>query len=403
MNSRERVLNSIDFKPVDRVPVDLAGMASTSISAFAHPKLRAHLGLERVRSMVYDTRQMLALPEKDLLDYLGVDVVNTNGTYTNAFDCSHMFTPFDFNGRLYASVLNPNQFKILPDGTILQGGSKMPPSSVVFDSEHGGNPVNLSDELFKVDLSKVRKQVKEYAPDQEVLKRKCSFLEKVRSSTDRAVFLNGDSISLDFVGGLANGTMLCVLEPEYMHELNKLYTELALKQFKETFIYYKDYVDIIMISANDLGTQNTTYMHPELIDELFFTYYKQLNDYIKTIAPNVRIFLHSCGAIYDLIDIIANAGFDILNPVQWTAGGRSYKEWKDRARNKICLWGGGVDSQHVLPLGTPREVYDQAKKVATYMIQDTGFVFCNIHNLLAEISPENILALYKAAKDVDVN
>ena len=400
MNSRERVLNSVSFKPVDRVPIDLGGMASTSISAFAHPKLRAYLGLEKHRSMVYDTGQMLALPEKDLLDCLGVDVVTANSTFTNAFDCSGMFSPFDFNGRLFASVLNPGQFKVLPDGTILQGASKMPPSSVVFDGEHGGNPVDYSGELYKIDLSKIREQIKNYTPDQEALKRKCAFLEKVRNSTDRAVFLNGDSIRLDFVGGLANGTMLCVLEPEYMHELNKLYTELAIKQFRETFRYYKDYVDIIMINSNDMGTQNTTYMHPDLINELFFTYYKELNDYVKSIAPNVKIFLHSCGAIYDLIDMIANAGFDILNPVQWTAGGRSYKEWKDRARKKICLWGGGVDSQHVLPLGTPEEVYEQAKEVATYMIQDTGFVFCNIHNLLAEISPENIHALYKAAMDV---
>lgn len=402
MNSRERILNSIDFKPVDRVPVDLGGMASTSISAFVYPKLRAYLGLDKRRSLVYDTGQMLALPEKDVLDLLGVDVVTTNGVYTNAFDCSHVFQPFDFNGRLYASVQDPSRFKILQDGTIMQEGSKMPPSAVVFDSEHGGNPVNFSGELHKFDLSVIRDQIKEYAPDPENLKKKISFLEKVRNSTDRAIFLNGDSINIDFVGGLANGTMLCVLEPEYMHELNKLQTELAIKKFRQTFKYYRDYVDIIMISSNDLGTQNTTYMHPDLIDEIFFTYYKEMNDYVKSIAPDVKIFLHSCGAIYDLIDIVSKAGFDILNPVQWTAGGKSYKEWKDRARKKICLWGGGVDSQHVLPLGTPEQVYEQAKEVAGYMVQDTGFVFCNIHNILAEISPENIMALYKAVMDVKV-
>jgi uroporphyrinogen decarboxylase len=403
MNSRERVLNSIEFKPVDRVPVDLGGMASTSISAFAHPKLREYLGLKKVRSLVYDTGQMLALPEKDLLDMLGVDVVTTNGVYTNAFDCIFMFQPFDFNKRLYAAVWDPSQFQILPDGTILQGASKMPPSSVVFDSEHGGNPIDLSGELEKIDLSALRRRIKEYAPDREALKRKCQFLEKVRSSTDRAVFLNGDSVPIGLVGGLANGTMLCVLEPEYMHELNKLYVELAVKQFRETFYYYKDYVDIVMLSSNDLGTQNTTYMHPDLIDELFFTYYKQIIEYIKSIAPHVKLLLHSCGAIYDLIDIVAKSGFDILNPVQWTAGGRSYKEWKDRARRKICLWGGGVDSQYVLPLGTPEEVYTQAKEVASYMIQDSGFVFCNIHNLLAEVPSENIVALYKAAADTVVS
>ncbi len=397
MNSRERVINSIEFKPVDRVPIDLGGMASTSISAFAYPKLREYLGLEKRRSIVYDTGQMLALPEKDVLDIFHVDVVTTNGVYTNAFDCSDMFEPYDFNGRLYALVQDKNKFTVDPDGTVWQGAGRMPPSSVVFDSEHAGNPLDLKAELYKPDLSRLKDQINNYKPDYNAIKKKISFLEKLRCSTERAIFLNGDSIHLDLIGGIANGTMLCVLEPDYMHELNKLQTEYAIKRFEATFKHYKDYVDIIMISSNDLGTQNTTYMHPDLIDEIYFTYYKQMNEYVKSIAPNVKIFLHSCGAVYDLIEIVAKAGFDILNPVQWTAGGKSYKQWKDKARRKICLWGGGVDSQHLLPLGTGEEVYRQAREVCNYMIQDTGYVFCNIHNILAEIPSENIVALYKAA------
>jgi len=85
-----------------------------------------------------------------------------------------------------------------------------------------------------------------------------------------------------------------------------------------------------------------------------------------------------------------------MNPVQWSAGGHSYREWKDKARGRIALWGGGVNSQTTLPHGTPADVQAEAREVAAYLAQDGGFVFCNIHNLLAEVPPEKIIALYRA-------
>ena len=120
-----------------------------------------------------------------------------------------------------------------------------------------------------------------------------------------------------------------------------------------------------------------------------------MNDACHALAPNVKTFLHSCGAIYDLIDLLVESGFDIMNPVQWSAGPHSYREWKDKARKRIALWGGGVNSQSTLPLGTVQEIQAEAREVAHYLGQDGGFV-CNIHNLLAEIPPEKIMALYRA-------
>jgi len=108
------------------------------------------------------------------------------------------------------------------------------------------------------------------------------------------------------------------------------------------------------------------------------------------------VFLHSCGAIYDLIDLLIDSGFDIINPVQWSAGSRSYRDWKDKARGRIALWGGGVNSQTTLLHGTTTDIQAEAREVTQYLGQDGGFVFCNIHNLLAEVPPEKIMALYQA-------
>ncbi|MCX5757792.1 MAG: methyltransferase, partial [Candidatus Hydrogenedentes bacterium] len=132
--------------------------------------------------------------------------------------------------------------------------------------------------------------------------------------------------------------------------------------------------------------------------QLFKPYYRRFTDALHAAGPNVKAFLHSCGAIYDLLDMIIESGFDVLNPVQWSAGGHSYREWKDKARNRIALWGGGVNTQATLPLGTVEDVEREVRAVADYMRRDGGFVFCAIHNILAEISGEKIVAMYRACR-----
>ena len=96
--------------------------------------------------------------------------------------------------------------------------------------------------------------------------------------------------------------------------------------------------------------------------------------------------------------MIIESGFNILNPAQWPAGGKTFKEWKDKARNRISLWGGGVNAQHTLPWGSVEDVVREVKEIVQYMRQDGGYVFNSIHNILAEIEPEKIIAMYKTAE-----
>ena len=158
------------------------------------------------------------------------------------------------------------------------------------------------------------------------------------------------------------------------------------------------YVDIILAGADDWGTQNSLIASPDIFRRLFKPYLRRLNDECHRIAPQIKTFLHCCGAVYDLIDDIIESGFDILNPVQWSAGGHSYKKWKDKSRKRIALWGGGVNAQVTLPLGTIEEIEKEVKEVVAYMNKDSGYVFNSIHNILAEIPPEKVIAMYKAAE-----
>ncbi len=399
--SRERVLESLSFRMPDRLPKDLGGMRSTCISAFAYPKLVAALGLSPRLPRVEDTGQMLALPDLDVLDALGCDVVTILDGVTNAFEQPEEWHPYDFNGRLPARVRRPQNFRTQPDGTIVQGKTRMPPSSYVFDEEHGGQPLNLSSDLPKVDLQQFRKDMRaSVIRDEQVIAMR-DLCRRVRTSTDRAVFLNDRALQVPMgicsYGGIAVFSVQCLTEPDYVAELHEIVMERSLANMRALLPEIRDEVDVLMVAADDWGTQNSLFASPKVYRTLFLPYYRSINDEIRRLAPGIQRFLHCCGAVYDLIDLVSESRFDILNPVQWSAGRHTYQEWKDKAHGRIALWGGGVNAQVTLPLGTVDDVRRETAKVTRSLGQGGGYVFCNIHNILAEIAPEKVIAMYQAA------
>jgi len=400
LTSRERVLKALAFQETDRVPMDLAGMPSTSVSCFAYPGLVAALGLPSRPPRVYDTGQMLALPEVDVLDALGTDVITTAMDMTNAFDQPEKWHPYDFNGRLPARVTNPQSFAAEKDGTITRNGrSKMPPTSHVFEAEHGGQPVVLTGDLPKPDLKEVRGNLEKGRLRDDQIKSAADFLRRVRESTDRAILFCGPGagIGIGAYYGIALFPMLCLTEPDFVAELHDLTIRYAIENVHALLSEIHPYIDVYQCSSDDWGTQNQTIASPEIFRALFQPFYRRFTDAIHASGPNVKAFLHCCGAVYDILDDIIDSGFDVLNPIQWTAGGHSYREWKDKCRNRIALWGGGVNTQETLPLGTLEEIEREVAEIVGYMRKDGGYVFCAIHNILAEIPGEKIVALYRAA------
>jgi len=402
LTSRERVMQSLNFHAADRTPRDLGGMRSTSISAFAYPRLVRALSLPPRLPKVEDTGQMLALPDLDVLDALNCDVVTILDGVTNAFEQPEAWYDYNFNGRLPARVRFPERFQALADGTILNGSTRMLPSSYVFDDLHGGQPLDLSAELPKPDLNELRRHYSSHPLTDERVKVLGSLCRRVRESSERAVFMNDGLLQIPLgIGGwsgLAIFPMLCVTEPDFVAELHEIVTERAIANLQALLPEISSSVDVIMVAADDWGTQNNTIASPQVFRNLFLPYYRRVNDEIHRLAPGVKSFLHSCGAIYNIIDMVVEAGFDVLNPVQWTAGKHTYQQWKDKAHGRIALWGGGVNAQATLPLGTVEEVARETREVVSYLNQDGGYVFCNIHNILAEIEPEKVIAMYSAAE-----
>ncbi len=408
MTPRERVIESLNFKQPDRLPKDLGGMRSTGISAFAYPKLVEALGLPSRRPKVHDVWQMLALPETDVLDRLGCDVVAIDNDVTNAFDEPEKWEEYEFGGRLPALVRQRNIFNEEPDGTIrcfCEGRDlKMPSNSFVFDEEHGGQPVYFGEEIPKENLNSVKIQLEKERPTDEQIDDFAEYCRKVRHSTDRAVFLAKwitNDIGIIWRGGIGIFPVLCITEPDYVSALHEMITDYAVDRIQRLLPLIRDYVDIVMMSADDWGTQNSLIASPEIFRKLFIPYMKKVNDICHRIAPNIKIFMHNCGAIYPLIDLIIEAGFDILNPVQWSAGNHSYHQWKDKCRSRIALWGGGINSQSTLPMGTIEQIQSDVKTIASCLGEGGGYIFNSIHNITAEIPPEKIITLYQAAAETE--
>jgi len=397
---------SLSFQATDRVPLDLGGMRSTGISAFAYPGLRAALGLPERLPRLYDSGQMLALPECDVLDALGCDVVHvTLDECTNAFDEPERWRRYGFNGRLEALVSRPESFQVQADGTIEQhwdggGVSRMPPAAHVFDFEHGGERLDLEVEIVEPDWEAEERSRRSRLFTEKRVRAIAAYCRRVRESSDRAVFLNGWQSAISFPGGMAAFSMMCLLHPEWVRELHRREADHMGRQADLLLPALRDSVDVIMLSADDQGTQNGPILPPAVFRDLYVPAYRRITDACHRAAPGLKLFLHSCGAIFDLLPHVMEAGFDVLNPVQWSAGGRSWREWKDACRGRLALWGGGVNTQRTLPLGTVAEVERETREAVSYLSGGGGYVFAAIHNILAEIEARKVVAMYRVASGI---
>ena len=401
MTRRERVLKALAFEETDRVPMDLGGMGSTGISCFAYPDLVEALGLPPRRPRIYDPGQMLALPDVDVLDALGCDVVMAGMDFTNAFDQPDLWHPYDFNGRLDTLVRDPSSFQIEPDGTIVQPADSrsMPPAAHVFEQQHGGQPIDLMGNLPKPDLTELRAQLEKNHVTDAQLRILKAMLERVRDVSDRAVLFNGPGAGIGIGNflGIAMFPMLCLTEPDYVAELHELVISYAIENVQAILAEVHPLIDLYQSSSDDWGTQEYLVASPETFATLFKPYYRRFTDAIHKSAPNVKAFLHSCGAIHSLVEQVIECGFDVLNPVQWTAGDRGYAEWKAVCDGRLALWGGGVNTQATLPLGSIDDIEREVHDVVRCMRQGGGYIFCAIHNILAEIPGDKVVALYRAA------
>jgi hypothetical protein len=192
--------------------------------------------------------------------------------------------------------------------------------------------------------------------------------------------------------------MSTVMRPDYIKNLYEKQIEIAIENLKRIYERVGNKVDAVFTCGTDFGTQDSTFCSPEQFDDMWLPYYKKTNDWIHQ-NTEWKTFKHSCGAVESFMSHFIEAGFDIINPVQINATGMDPKHLKDTYGKDLVFWGGGVDTQKLLPFGTPEQVRKQVLETCEIFSKDGGFVFNTVHNIQAKVPIENLVAMFNALKE----
>ncbi|MBE3091903.1 MAG: methyltransferase [Candidatus Atribacteria bacterium] len=398
MKSRERILLTLKHEEPDRVPIDLGGMRSSGIHAIAYNKLKRYLNCEDKSVKIFDLGQQLAVVDEEIRERVSSDVVELKrldggfGTRINSWkqmdlflDGGEYYVPTDFNPKGLAD----GSLAIEIEGKIV---ALMPKGGYYFDSRY--TPLANASERKEIDIILSNRITGE----------ELDFLE----AQAREIKNNTDCVILGSFGGnfMEMGHTLFGYQ-EFMERLilDKSFIEYFLSKLEEKYLEEIErylsrvgkYIDIIIL-GDDYGTQEDLQISIEMFRQLFKPHLKALCDFIKK-RSDVYIFLHSCGAVSKLIPDLIDAGIQILNPVQTSAKGMSPELLKKKFGKDIVFWGGGCDTQRILPFGTLEEVENDVKKRIDIFAPEGGFVFAAVHNIQQEVSPEKCLRLFDTARD----
>jgi uroporphyrinogen-III decarboxylase len=187
------------------------------------------------------------------------------------------------------------------------------------------------------------------------------------------------------------------MRPDYIKAIFDHQADVAIENLKRLHAVVGDRISVIQTNGTDFGTQNSPFCSQEQYRDLFLPYQQRVNGWIHA-NTNWKTFMHSCGSIVPLLDLIVDAGFDCLNPVQCSATGMDPQLLKKTYGKSLVFWGGGVDTQKTLPFGTPDQVREEVKKRIDIFAPGGGFVFNAIHNVQAKTPIDNILALFETVE-----
>ncbi|UCC99848.1 MAG: hypothetical protein JSW66_08180, partial [Phycisphaerales bacterium] len=237
--------------------------------------------------------------------------------------------------------------------------------------------------------------------DEANLKRITSHLKNLRRNREQAIVLaTGTALFAAACGfrGVDKVLMDLAAAPARPEALLDKIVELHLARIGRLLPAFADNVDVVWI-GDDLGMEIGPFLSPQMFRDVFKPRYRIIVDHVKKTSPQAKVFLHSCGSIYKLIPDLIEIGFDILNPVQISARDMEPARLKCEFGDVITFWGGGCDTQHVLPWATPQQVRDHVRHNIDVFAPGGGYVFCPVHNILSDVPPENIVALFEAAME----
>lgn len=411
MTSRERVQAALGHREPDRVPVDFGGHRSSGIMALAYKRLRDVLGLPPSELYVYDLIQQLAMIEDDVLDIIGVDVVDVGQGFCRQKDYWKDWTLPDGTPCKIPAFI---QVEKEGDDWVVRGDEGqvicIQKKGTLFFEQTYFPLLKRDDETFE-DLEYQIDQVmwarigSPPAPaglDTEGLRIRGETARALRESTDRAIYgaFGGNLVENgEFLFRIDNFLFQLAANPDRIHRFLDRMMELHLANLEKYLSAAGPYIDVIGF-GDDMGMQTGPLFSPEMYREFFKPRHRILWNRAKELRPGIRVCLHCCGGVYPLLGDMIEAGLDAINPVQFTCTDMDVDRLKREFGEDLVFWGGGCDTQSVLRTATPQEVSDHVKRQVGVLAPGGGFVFQQVHNILADVPARNIVAMFDTLKSL---
>ena len=397
MNSRERVLAVLNHQRPDRLPIDMGGNAATALSVEAYAKLRRGLGLPEKRIRVWDLFGMMAEIDPEVVERFEADILLVHPL------CPRFDIPID--------AWKPWR---LPDGTPVE----VPLGMELADAEDGGLLLMVEgeavgkmpkggfyfSELANATMGGIEALVEPPDPDHEHfplltdedLRFRQENAQRLYETTDKALVVElMDNIRWNT--SVPNWFYALGVAPERAAALHQKKSQNLLAKVQQLHQAVGPYVQVFAI-YHDLGTQRGEALSPDSFARLVAPHYRTVFDWIHQ-HTDWKVFYHTCGSVYRLIPHLIGMGVDILNPLQANAARMEPERLKADFGQRLVFWGGGIDTQSVLPFGTREEVRQQVRqRIAAFGGDGTGYIFGPSQDVQADVPAENLIAMYDEAR-----
>jgi uroporphyrinogen decarboxylase len=375
MNSRERLLASVNHREPDWVPFDLGGMAQSGLHRVAYAALRRRLGLPAVGAPALNINTQQARLDWDVIERLRIDAC-----------------------LVYSRWADPEQAQVREDGEYLAYtdewgvGRRMP--------RQAGRYFDVYRHPLDVDDLDAALACHPW-PDPLAADRFAGLRDEARQARERGRFV----VLMGLCPGIVEMTAWLLgyerfytglaAEPALVARCLGKVAELKAAYWQRALAECGEFVDAVN-EADDMAGQSGLLFSVAAYRRVVKPFHRELFAAARRAAPHVKLLFHSCGAVRPLIPDLIDAGVDILNPVQLSAAGMDGPVLKREFGSELALWGGGIDAQHTLSAGSLQDIRDEVRRNVDALASGGGYVFAPTHIIQPDVPPENILAMWEA-------
>jgi len=371
LTSRERVLLALNHEEPDRVPIVFGAEGATAMLVPAYEKLKRHLGIDS-ETRLFDRAFQYARIDEEIMTYFQADIRPLVGPASAG--CAPLDGPDDTFTDCWGITW------------------KRPPGGYYYDM--------ISHPLQG---ARTPKDLEEYPwPDPEMLLDLNGLADRARQLHREGQYaIMGIAEGLGsifetawYLRGLPEFMMDLAANPELAHALLRRVTDIAKAGSARFLRGVGEDIDLFRV-ADDLAMQTGPIISPKMFREMVKPYMQEYYSLIHNLT-HARLFLHCCGSVYTIIEDLIEIGVDVLNPVQVSAREMDSQRLKRQFGDRLCFCG-GIDTQHVLPRGTPEEVREEVRCRIGELAPGGGYLLAAVHAIQPDVPPENVCAMFEAA------